>query len=158
MPDNAEADVMWAVSALIDNARHLPPSLAAELREYYGDSGSDGPGYLLSQRYACMMLLSDAAAIPDPLEAELGAYLRQLDHALGTPRSEPEMTDSAAMDAVSGILRSSRRGQTVIEEIRDIARRSGRGATSQREAPPMSTVTNITGKPAGNPPEITSDE
>lgn len=158
MPDSAESDVMWAVSVLIDSAGQLPPFLVAELRKYYRDPGSGKPAYLLGQRYACMTLLKEPDAIPDPLEEELYAYLRQLDYALDTPRFEPEMTDSEALDAISGILRSPTRGRTVMEEIRGIVKRSGRGAAGQRGGAAMGTVTNITGKPAANPPGVTIDE
>jgi len=143
MPGYPEDDVRWAVLALIDNARHLPAPLAEELRKYQ-PAPDDSSADLVRQRYACSVLLDRAGLIPDPLEAELDAYVLQLDHALNTRIVQPDMTDTDFLDAVAGILRSPQRGQRILEDIRDLVKRSGRGSAGYRGyGSSIGTVTDI---------------
>lgn len=151
MHDSPEDDVKWAVLTLIDNADHLPAPLAAELRKCgtAPDGGAaDGTAAdgraadLVRQRYACSVLLGYTDSLPAPLEIDLGGYARQLDYAMSTRMVEPDMTDADFLDAVAGILRSPHRSRRILDDIRAIVHRSGRGAASyQGQAP--GTVTHI---------------
>lgn len=143
MPDSPDDDVKWAVATLTDNTDQLPAPLAAELRKYHS-APDDRPADLARQRYACSVLLGYAEAIPDPLEVELNGYARQLDYAMSTRLVQPDMDDSAFLDAVAGILRSPHRGRRIIDDIRALVHRSGRGtAAYQGEASSTGTVIDI---------------
>lgn len=109
-----------------------------------GNREDDRPTDLVRQRHACSVLLDAAEFIPDPLEAELSAYVLQLDHALNTRIVRPDMSDTDFLDAVAGILRSPQRGQRILDDIRDLVKRSGRGtAACQGHASGTATVTDI---------------
>lgn len=145
MTDPARNDRDYAVRTLLHYADLLPAALIMELRKYPLEP-CEHPLAVIKQRYACTALLDYQDQIPDPLEAELYALLNQIDYAMRNSTPDPGITDHEALDAVSGILRSPRRGQAMLEEIRAVVRRSGRGTALPYRDSGAGTVTDLNAK------------
>jgi hypothetical protein len=142
MPDASSHDRDYAVRTLLYYADLLPAALILELRKYLLEPQAH-PIAVIKQRYACTALLDYQDQISDPLEAELYALLNQIDYAMNNAAADPGIDDREALDAVSGILRSSRRTQAMLEDIRAIVRRSGRGTAVPYGESGAATVTDI---------------